>query len=168
MKCKKERCKWTGITDVSILLSLFFLLLSKETYAATSFYTETFESILSFIFVDLQTDKGLKLLFTLFLFVLLFGFSQIALGKFAQNIRLFLSCILAIISTMSVPIDALKAIAIAYGVFFSTLLVGVPAVGGAYILFGVFEGEDMLSYIIKSVLSFILAWFLLSFGWGVP
>lgn len=100
--------------------------------------------------IDASDPLGLKVLFGLFLFVLLFGVSQLVFKKFAQGVRITLAVILAIISTILVPSSLLVTVAQTYGAVFMIFLLAIPVLGGFWILTR-FKEKTKFNYVLKAL-----------------
>lgn len=160
------------------LLSLFLIgLLALSVHAdITDAIQKSFSSgILKFIFYDFAeglqkgTPAGVvggRILFALLIFSVLFGASQLVLKNYAQNIRIMIASIIALIASFAMPAGAIVSIAVLWGGLFYFLTSFVIVAAAFFIIFKVYPGEEREHYFIKFVIAAIMAYVMTSLTGG--
>ena len=99
-----------------------------------------------------------RVLFTLLIFSILFGGSQLLLKNYARNVRIAISLILGLISGLAIPGDLVKEVFQMYGGVFYALMVAGPLLGAAYLIFKVFDGTERFDYVAKFIIAGVAAY----------
>mgnify|MGYP005638577261 FL=1 len=89
-------------------------------------------------------------------FSVLFGASQIALGRWQKNIRLAITFIISLIAAFAIPNRMVIEVMTLWGGVLYAILVLVPVVGGTYLLFKVMKDDSRTSNLMKLLVSLIL------------
>lgn len=102
-----------------------------------------------------ESDIGLRLLFGLLVFTVLFGVSEFVLKNYAKNIRTTITLIIGILSAAMIPGSAVRTLSSVWGGFFYMLFAGIIPIGLIYWALSSFKGETKSDYFMKFILSFI-------------
>ena len=100
----------------------------------------------------------LKLIFMLLIFSILYGASNLALGKFAHNVRIIIALIMAIIATAALPTTLLATIAGMWGGAMVALMIAVPILGGVFLMFKTFGEPTKFNYAAKFGIALVMFW----------
>jgi len=110
-----------------------------------------------FILVKLPaTDAGARLVFGLLILTILYGVAQLVLGRYSKNLRLMISIMMAIIASVAMPQALLTQISFLWGGIFYAIFIGIPVLGGFYLLFTTFKEPTRGNYAIKMGITGIL------------
>ena len=108
----------------------------------------------------LNEEILLKIIFMFFIFAVLYGASNLALGAFSHNIRLVITLIMAIIAVAALPYTFLVTIAGIWGGAVVALMIGIPVLGGVYLMFKTFGDPTRFNYAAKFGIAVVLLWLL--------
>lgn len=102
-----------------------------------------------------EGEAGLKVLFGALVFVFLFGGSQLVLKAYAQNVRIAITLLIGIMSSVMIPGSAVEVLMSVWGGFFYMLFVGFIPIGLIYFAMSSFKGETKHEYFMKFIFAFI-------------
>lgn len=156
--------------SLTLLSFIFIILLSQISFAAFDL-ADTFKKTgVDKIFFDIFKADGtlgangllyLRVLLFLLVFALIFGVSEWVFKDFAKGNRVTIAIVIGLISTVALPKDLLILIATTYTtVFYLLIYIGI-AVGGMYIAFTAFKGEESYHYFGKGFVLLVL-WYITS------
>ncbi len=143
----------------AIVLLFSLVLLSSVVYASTPTGIEQVDAIINVVF-NLNDELGLKLVFALLVFTLLFGVSEFVFRGWAKGIRFLLTVTMSIMTVTFIPHRLLASISKTYGVIFVFVMIGVPVLGAIYFLFAVLTEKNKHTYAIKAAICGVL-WYVL-------
>jgi hypothetical protein len=139
-------------------LLLFSLVLISSVSASRPTGVEQVDYIINILF-NLNDELGLKLVFGLLAFTVLFGISEFIFRNWAKGIRFFLALIMSLMTVMFIPHRLLAAISKTYGLVFAFIMIGIPVLGLFWVLFGLLTEKSRATYRIKATIC-LIAWYI--------
>lgn len=153
-----------------LFVSFIFVLLFSTVVSARVLLKEEvtgnqyIDAVLNTIFrLNASDAVTLKLIFSLLMFSILFGASQLLFKNHMTGVRIAVCAILSIITMVTIPPALLISIANMFGAFFVLFAVGIPTLIGFWIIFRALEGDDRFTHFVKFIICaiffYVLGWF---------